>query len=87
MMNWYGTGMGGWGYLLMVANTLLFWGLLVAGVVFLVRYLGNGSRHRGIGAGGSPIPEQILAERFARGEIGEDEYRRRLAVLRGAPPA
>jgi putative membrane protein len=29
-----------------------------------------------------PAPEQVLAERFARGEIDEDEYRRRLGVLR-----
>jgi putative membrane protein len=29
--------------------------------------------------------ESILRERLARGEIGEDEYRRTLAVLRGAP--
>ena len=28
MMNWYGTGMGGWGYLLMIVNTVLFWGLI-----------------------------------------------------------
>ena len=28
-------------------------------------------------------PEQLLAERFARGEIDEEEYRHRLAVLRG----
>jgi putative membrane protein len=27
--------------------------------------------------------EGMLAERFARGEIDEDEYRRRLEVLRG----
>lgn len=27
-------------------------------------------------------PEQLLAERFARGEIDEEEYRRRLQVLR-----
>jgi putative membrane protein len=29
-----------------------------------------------------PSPEQILAARFARGEISETEYRDRLAVLR-----
>lgn len=34
--------------------------------------------------GTAPAPEQLLAERFARGEIDEDEYRRRLAVLRDA---
>jgi Short C-terminal domain len=27
-------------------------------------------------------PEELLAARFARGEIDEDEYQRRLAVLR-----
>ena len=27
-------------------------------------------------------PEQVLAERFARGEIEEDEYRRRRDALR-----
>ena len=31
-----------------------------------------------------PSPERLLAERFARGEIGEEEYRQRVAVLRGA---
>jgi uncharacterized membrane protein len=30
--------------------------------------------------------EQILAERFARGEIDEQEYQRRLAALRGNAP-
>lgn len=46
-------------------------------------------------AGGPPpaappralTPEQILAERFARGEIGDEEFRQRLATLREqAPP-
>nr|WP_306660137.1 SHOCT domain-containing protein [Streptomyces polyasparticus] len=31
-----------------------------------------------------PVPEQPLAERHARGEIDEDEYRRHLAVLHSA---
>lgn len=33
-------------------------------------------------------PEQILAERFARGEIDEEEFRQRMAALRthAAPP-
>ncbi|MFJ9695945.1 SHOCT domain-containing protein [Kitasatospora sp. NPDC101183] len=41
----------------------------------------------GPGPGGAPhgpTPEQLLAERFARGEIDEEEYRRRLATLRSA---
>lgn len=31
-------------------------------------------------------PEQVLAERFARGEIDEIEYAARLSVLRVGPP-
>lgn len=31
-------------------------------------------------------PEEILAERFARGELDETEYAQRLAVLRVGPP-
>jgi putative membrane protein len=31
-------------------------------------------------------PPQILAERFARGEIDEADYRRRLNILQGRPP-
>ena len=31
----------------------------------------------------SERPEEILAQRYARGEIDEDEYRRRLDILSG----
>jgi putative membrane protein len=78
-MMYYGPGMGAWGYLLMTANMLLFWGLLVAGIVFLVRYFGRP------GPAGTHT-ETILAERFARGEIDEEEYRGRLRTLRGGQP-
>ena len=47
MMYW-GNGMGGWGMALMTASTLLFWGLVIAGIVALVRYTGRG------GYGGAP---------------------------------
>ena len=82
MMYW-GSGMGGWGMFLMTVTNLLFWGLLIAGIVLLVRYLGRGN-HTGTPVGQPRTPEQLLAERFARGEIDEEEYRRRLHVLRGA---
>lgn len=43
----------------------------------------------GQGQGRQRGPEQILARRFAQGEIDEEEYRRRLAALRnpGGPSA
>jgi putative membrane protein len=73
MMYWYGSGMSGWGYALMTVSMILFWGAVIFGLVMLVRHFGRS---------GQP-PERLLAERFARGEIGEEEYRQRLAVLRG----
>ncbi|WAL64577.1 SHOCT domain-containing protein [Amycolatopsis cynarae] len=93
MMYWYGNGMG-WGYVLMTVTTVLFWALVIAGVVALIRYLsrkpgGTSGTGGTAGTGGGPAapsrptPEQLLAERFARGEIDEQEYRRGLEVLRG----
>jgi len=84
MMYW-GNGMGGWSMLLMSVSGLLFWVLIIAGVVMLVRHVGSG------GQGGSapaqaPTPQQVLADRFARGEINDEEYTRRLQVLGARTP-
>ncbi|MGA6205511.1 SHOCT domain-containing protein [Nocardia testacea] len=84
MMFWYGDhGMSGWGYGLMTAAMVLFWILVIAGVVLIARYLSQPSAP----VGGVPIlrpaAEQVLAEHFARGEIDADEYHQRLATLRG----
>jgi putative membrane protein len=77
MMYW--NGMGGWGYLFMTVNTLLFWGLVVTGIVLLVRHFGGRRTGSGTAVAG---PEQILAERYARGDIDDEEYQRRLDTLR-----
>jgi putative membrane protein len=81
MMWWYGNGMGGWGYALMMVSNVLFWSLIIFGVVAVVRYLARGDR----AAGPRLTPEQLLAERFARGEIDEEEYHQRLTTLRHGP--
>ncbi|UTT59521.1 SHOCT domain-containing protein [Cellulosimicrobium cellulans] len=64
----------------------LLWFLLFASVVFLVARRAR----RGGGPGGwrtsGPDPVAILGERYARGEIDEQEYRSRLAVLREGHP-
>jgi putative membrane protein len=78
MMYW--NGMGGWGYVFMTVNSLLFWGLVVTGIVALVRHFG-GSRPTSSGPAAAD-PERILAERYARGEIDDEEYQRRLETLR-----
>jgi putative membrane protein len=66
-------------------------GGLLLGVIILLMMVSLGLRIFGFsrrrrfyyGAGRQPRgPEQLLARRFAAGEIDEDEYRRRLAALR-----
>jgi putative membrane protein len=66
-----------WGWLAMSLGMVAFWGLIVWAVVALFRGWG-GTRPRQE----RPDPERILAERFARGEIDEDEYQQRLTTLR-----
>ena len=84
MMFWYGHHMGWWGWAGMGIGMVLFWALLVGGIVALIVYVTGDGQDRQIPSGANPptSPEQILATRFARGEITEAEYRDRLAVLR-----
>ncbi|MGW0885471.1 SHOCT domain-containing protein [Streptomyces sp. NPDC002671] len=90
MMFWYDHDVGGWGWFVMSAGMILFWAVLITFGVLLFRAL---ARPDSTGTPAVPppsgsAPEQLLAERFARGEIDEDEYKRRMAVLRaghGAP--
>ena len=70
MMFHDGWGAGSW--LVMGFMMLLFWALVAGGIVWIVR------------GSGAPTPQparQLLDERFARGEIDEDEYRRRRGLL------
>ncbi len=77
MMRWFDFGMPGWGGMIMMIGTALFW-MLIIGIV-LVAAFHLPRRDRG------PDPHRLLDERFARGEIGEREYRHRLRVLAGHP--
>ena len=78
---YYGDHMNGWGWAFMVLGTVLFWAIVIAGIVLLVR---RGRRGNSWGSS-RPSPEELLAQRFARGEIDEAEYRQRLAVLAERP--
>jgi len=71
-------GTGGW--IVMVFAMLLFWGALVALVVWLVR---------GGGSGGSSVedPQGILDRRLASGEITPDEYVERRRIISGTSTA
>ena len=79
----WGWGWGGWILTAMVMT--LFFALVITAIVALVRYLGGPGHHHGPAAHGAAPgrrPEGILAERFARGEVDDEEYRRRVALLR-----
>lgn len=80
MMYWYGDHMSGWGWVLMTLGTVAFWGLLIAGVVLLIRTSGNGAQPSDQSLLRA-TPEQLLSERFARGEIDEDDYSSRMVAL------
>jgi putative membrane protein len=75
---YFGDHMSGWGWVYMGLGTVLFWAVLITGIVLLVRYL-NESRQS---SPSSRTAQQVLAERFACGEIDETEYQQRLALLR-----
>jgi putative membrane protein len=78
----WSNGMGWGGWLLMSLTTVGFWALVVFGIVALFR----GTRDGGTQSMPSRESEaqHILDERFARGEIDAEEYRRRLEVLHAA---
>jgi putative membrane protein len=77
MMNWQndGTTWGGW--LVMMLAMVAFWTLVVLAVVALFR---ESRSPRDAVPGRSAF--DLLAERFARGEIDAEEYHRREDVLR-----
>ncbi len=79
-MMWGWSGWSWWGWALMSLSMLVFWGLVIWGVVALFRRSGDGRPERQE----RPDPERVLAERFAAGEIDEEEYHRRLQTLRSA---
>ncbi|HET8879082.1 MAG TPA: SHOCT domain-containing protein [Arthrobacter sp.] len=82
MMNgWYGHGWGLGGWIAMALLMLIFWGGVVTVVVLLLRRTHPGEGFTGAG----PAPheaERILNERFARGEINEQELTAMRAALR-----
>jgi putative membrane protein len=72
-MGWggYGYGMGIFGWLVM----LLFWGLIIVGLVLLIRWLWDHGQSAGRG-GVREAPLDILKRRYARGEITKEEFDR-----------
>lgn len=69
MMDWTpGSGWMGPGWIVMI----IFWVLVIAGAIALVRWFGM--RDRDSGNTGRRSPLELLQERYARGEIEREEY-------------
>jgi putative membrane protein len=71
-----------------------FWGLIIAALVLGVRWLIRQDQDHRLPPGPPPMPPagagprpddplEILRQRYARGEIDEEEYARRKATLSG----
>jgi putative membrane protein len=83
-MHYWSGDTGLWGYILMSISMLLIWGAIIVGIVLLARALRVPNPHTP-SFPTSRTAEDLLAERFARGEIDAADYQDRLAVLRGRP--
>ena len=78
---WHNDAWGGW-WFVMPLVAVAFW----AAVIWIVVSLFRGRPGPDPNGDVRPAtPEEILAQRYASGEIDDDEYRRRIDTLRGAP--
>ena len=89
MMWWNDGGWGAGHWVAMSLTMVLFWSLLAVTVFWVVRCVRTDHK-----PGRPPTPppptataDQVLAERFARGEIDAEEFADRRAVLHDAVPA
>jgi putative membrane protein len=55
---------------------LLFWGLIIAGIILVVKWVIEQGRPGGAPAPGGESALDILKKRYARGDIGKEEYDR-----------
>jgi putative membrane protein len=68
----------GW-MVVMMLGMVVFWGLVILGVIWLVREFGHTARQ----SAGPDDPLTILDRRFANGEITAKEYEQRRRLLSG----
>lgn len=75
---YYGNGYGGgaWGGIGFLF-TVIFWILIIWGVVVLIRMYGSGGRHHHR----RDDALSILRERYVRGEINKEEYEEKKRML------
>ena len=74
---------GGW-WIVMAIGMVLFWALVIIGVVWLVRSLSHHEGPPGYRRTPAEDPLGILDRRLAEGSIEVEEYERRKRTLTGA---
>lgn len=82
---WHGNGWGGGHWIAAIVMMVLFWGVIAAVVLAVIRSSGwSRHDHRELPTPPNAVndAERILHERFARGDIDEAEYTRRHDLLR-----
>jgi putative membrane protein len=79
MMHWFGDGSYGMGHGIGWIFIILFWALII---YLVVRGTGRWSG-KGTGPGPQKSAEEILKERYAKGEINKEEFERMKRDLRG----
>lgn len=67
-MGWYGGWGMGFGWIFMI----LFWGVVILGIVALAKSLLGSSAGGGAAPGKNAL--ELLKERYARGEISKEEF-------------
>lgn len=74
---------GGWAAGLMTALLLtVFFAVVITGIVVAMRDIRPGGPEGAARPTATPAAEDVLAHRFARGEIDETEFRQRIAALK-----
>ena len=86
MMHDWSASMSGWEWFWMITGLVVVCALAATGFAIAWQYLGRGDRRSAIASSERPGPEEVLAQRFAHGEIGEDEYWQRVHALRAVDP-
>ena len=77
----------GWGWMtVMMLGMVVFWGLVILGIVWLVRSVERRGPTAGEPAVRRESPLEILERRFAEGAITSEDYAERRRVLVGAGP-
>jgi putative membrane protein len=79
-----GPGMMGWGYggWFMGIINIIFWVVVIIGIVYLIKYLSFLAKQSGQQSKETDSALDILRERYAKGEINKEEFEEKKKILK-----